>query len=380
MALSNRRALVVSVGCGLGGIEKSMICFLSYLLERGYKVDLLLWRPPGELYYRIPQGVNILIEDKSPRKLSQLSSLRDYIKYIFFRILLPINLSTKIFKPIESRYSLAVSYCHIGYSPYYVIDKVKADKKILFYHHGTYEKKWLSKWVDRRYYRRFHRVAAVSDACRRMLVGKFPSLSDKILAAGNLLDRNEIISESLHSADNFPSVSTETRVFVTVARLSPEKGHLFAIDVAEMLKAHGLDFIWIFIGDGNMRKCLQKIIDDKGLNGRCILLGGRSNPYPYIKLSDIYIMPSSVESSSLTIREAAILNRPVVSVALPAIKEAANEIEGIRLISRDKNKFAEVIMEMALDTRGLTDGSYNTGYKQGVNDRSLLLLDRLLDG
>ena len=43
-----------------------------------------------------------------------------------------------------------------------------------------------------------------------------------------------------------------------------------------------------------------------------ILVGKRSNPYPYIKACDIYVQPSRYEGNAVTVREAQILGKPVV--------------------------------------------------------------------
>jgi glycosyltransferase involved in cell wall biosynthesis len=43
-----------------------------------------------------------------------------------------------------------------------------------------------------------------------------------------------------------------------------------------------------------------------------IILGKKTNPYPYIKQCDIYVQPSRYEGKSVTVREAQILCKPVV--------------------------------------------------------------------
>ena len=43
-----------------------------------------------------------------------------------------------------------------------------------------------------------------------------------------------------------------------------------------------------------------------------IILGKKNNPYPYIKKCDIYVQPSRYEGKCVTVREAQILNKPVI--------------------------------------------------------------------
>ena len=51
-----------------------------------------------------------------------------------------------------------------------------------------------------------------------------------------------------------------------------------------------------------------------------IILGKRTNPYPYIKACDIYAQPSRYEGKSVTVREAQILCKPVVVTDYPTAK------------------------------------------------------------
>ena len=43
-----------------------------------------------------------------------------------------------------------------------------------------------------------------------------------------------------------------------------------------------------------------------------IILGKKTNPYPYIKNCDLYVQPSRYEGKAVTVREAQMLCKPVV--------------------------------------------------------------------
>ena len=43
-----------------------------------------------------------------------------------------------------------------------------------------------------------------------------------------------------------------------------------------------------------------------------IILGKKENPYPYIKMCDVYVQPSRYEGKCVAVREAQILGKPVV--------------------------------------------------------------------
>ena len=61
-----------------------------------------------------------------------------------------------------------------------------------------------------------------------------------------------------------------------------------------------------------------------------ILLGYKENPYPYIKSCDIYAQTSLFEGLGLTVIEAAILQKPIVTTNFPtSYSIIENEITGL---------------------------------------------------
>lgn len=81
----------------------------------------------------------------------------------------------------------------------------------------------------------------------------------------------------------------------------------------------GVDFKWYIIGYGPDKE-IQEALDKYSMRHRMILLGKKSNPYPYIKACDIYAQPSIYEGKSVTVREAQILCKPAVITDYPTAK------------------------------------------------------------
>ena len=80
-----------------------------------------------------------------------------------------------------------------------------------------------------------------------------------------------------------------------------------------------------------------------------ILLGKRSNPYPYIKKCDIYVQPSRYEGKAVTVREAQILHKPVVITNFPtAYSQLRDDVDGI-IVPMDNRGCAEGITELILN-------------------------------
>lgn len=83
---------------------------------------------------------------------------------------------------------------------------------------------------------------------------------------------------------------------------------------------------------------------------RMILLGKKTNPYPYIKACDIYAQPSIYEGKSVTVREAQILYKPVVITNYPTAKsQVVNGVDGV-IVSLDGQEIAKGMASVIKDT------------------------------
>ena len=79
------------------------------------------------------------------------------------------------------------------------------------------------------------------------------------------------------------------------------------------MKQQGLKFHWYLIGEGPERVNIEKQKQMLGVEEEVILLGLQTNPYAYMAQADIYVQTSRFEGFGLTIGEAKILGKPVVS-------------------------------------------------------------------
>jgi glycosyltransferase involved in cell wall biosynthesis len=83
-------------------------------------------------------------------------------------------------------------------------------------------------------------------------------------------------------------------------------------DITRRLLSMGLNVKWYLIGYGGDEALIRQRIAEAGMEERVVILGKKDNPYPYIAACDLYVQPSRYEGKSVTVREAQILERPVV--------------------------------------------------------------------
>jgi len=320
------------------GAEKSLVNLLKTIDCNRYDIDLLILSKNGQLESQVNEKVNILplpeLADifMMPLKKSLfLFAKRRELSFILNRILVAgltrlLRKTTwvefvywkylsKTFPVIEVRYDVAIGYLE-GISFYFVIDKVKAGKKIGWVH-LAYSQSIIRKRFDNILFKGLDRIVTVSDKCSKILKDLLPEYANKIRVMQNIVFPSLIIQNSKLSNP----FKDENINIVTVGRLVRQKGHEIAVAACKMLVDDGYNIKWYVLGDGQEKEKLHRMIKKNRLEGVFILLGTIDNPYPYIGNSQIYVHPSRVEGKSLSIEEAKILGRPIVATNFNTVSD-----------------------------------------------------------
>lgn len=95
-----------------------------------------------------------------------------------------------------------------------------------------------------------------------------------------------------------------TKKIVSVGRLSVQKNPLFALEVMDALRRLRTDFVYEWIGDGELRKQVEEAIREKGLQDHVRLLGVRNDIEKLLPQRDLFFMPSLFEGLPISLIEA----------------------------------------------------------------------------
>lgn len=322
-AESKRKVLFLIDTLEFGGAEKSLIALLSSIDYEHLDVSLSIVRRGGPLEQSIPSCVHLLpfpgplcvfrflsniLFSGSRRCLSFLGIHRHGAEISW--------LCKRPFYPVfNGYYDVAIAYQQ-GFPTYFVADKVHAKKKWAWVN-ADLEKAGYRPRFNRPFYDRMNGVCAVSNALPGILVDAGFVSPDKIRVIKDILNVDlirKMADESLETFSSFAPVK-----ILTVGRLAPPKNYPLAVETARRLLDYGLDFVWVFVGDGGERNNVESLIQQKGLKGYLVLAGLQPNPYPYFKACDIYVQTSSFEGFGLTISEAKILHKPIVATNFPSV-------------------------------------------------------------
>ncbi len=337
-----KKVLFVMHNLGFGGAERSLVNLLNELPETKYAVDVLLFQKKGELLKQLPQWVNVL---ETPKELDGLyAPIARSGKQIFTKVwgTAVSRLARKTrkmraayrwkkfycrkLKDLPQQYDVAVAY---GGSElmYYVADRVQAGKKLVWIHNDYWTGGYSAK-DDGPYLAEMDGIVSISEACVEVLRQEFPRLQEKMFCIANITSASlihrraeEFIPEEYEKSDCN---------ILSVGRLWEQKGFDMAVDAAAILKKQGIRFCWYVIGEGHLRKALEKQIQDRNVADCFFLLGTRSNPYPYMKQCRLMVQSSRYEGKSVVMDEAKILAVPTVATDYPTVgDQILNGKEGI---------------------------------------------------
>lgn len=373
--MKRKKMLFVCYGLGIGGIETCLVNLLNALPESRFQIDVLLMNPEYESKERIRTSVRYL--DAFRYVMNTTDTMKQikehggilkcpgkFLSYCCFRMAVKLQLNAwKTFKKLPDHYDIAVAYSQNDYSPYYVIDKVEADRKVMWYHNGAYEKTGKKNERDKRYYEKFDFIVAVSSDCKKVLQTKFEFPEGKLVVLRNICD----VSAVREKADMFipPSFDDNDLHLVTVGRMTKEKGPDIAVEVCKKLCDRGMPIKWHWVGDGNQRAAIEKKVQEYGLQKHFIFEGNQVNPYPYIKSADVYVQPSYYEAYSTTVTEAKVLRKPIVVTDVGGMRDQLIDGKIAKIVPVSGEQIESAILFLLKEAKmhnGLQNEPYMPGY------------------
>ncbi len=354
MAMKKLLFVIESLHCG--GAEKSLVTLLNNLDYSNYEVDLILTTKGGAFEKFVPDQVTTIYENI----FSNYSKLGSFLARVRFWLYKKIDVKGnyhssqhfwraigKKMKNYTNVYDVAIAYGQ-GFPTYFVAEKINAGSKYSWLN-TDHQKLGYNAKFDYQSYRKFDKVVPVSEDSQRSLI-------DAMQAIGKTLP-TEIIKD-ISDKDQITKMSQEktqldedsdAKKILTVCRLDKVKGLDMAVEACNILKAKGENIRWYVVGEGTERNFLEEQIKEKGLEENFVLLGFKENPYPYMRVCNIYAQTSLFEGLGLTVIEAAILCKPIVTTNFPTASTIVTHEETGLIAEMNANSIAENISKYIRD-------------------------------
>ena len=371
----------------MGGVSILLSDILHKINLNKYNIDVLVLHDDGDYLEDLPKEVNVFFGTQFFMSVDYtisevLKSMN--LKRIFAKTRLVLLMKTKRIgkriikerkKILKKQYDVEITF--------------KDGFCALFTAYGDSLKKyhWLhadyrlfdstSKYHDlfQEIYPRFDKIIGISNGILEHFKEKYEVNKTDVIY--NLIDVDKVINKSNEKKIKFDNNELN---LVAVGRLHPVKGYdrlieaFHRLDIENKLKNVKMRII----GDGPMYEILKNKIKEYHLEDKILLLGRMTNPYPYLKASDMFIMCSTSEGYPLVLIESLILHVPIFSLRLASIDEIMKKGYGL-IYENDEENLYKGLLEVINNKNqidkykdNLKDYNYDT--KKIINQ-----IEKLLD-
>lgn len=291
--------------------------------------------------------------------------LHNNIKYIsHYKRLFPGNSKylclfspERLFKNfIKEHYDIIVSYLE-GPTARIVSGCTDKNTKLVSWIHVQQESKSEITAAFRNYreadrcYRKFHKTICVSNYVKNNFINNFKGI-ENVEVLYNTIETDSILKLSNEPVSDY-SFQNNIKTIISIGTLKESKGFDRLIRIHKRLINENILHNVIVLGKGPERENLEQLIKKNNISDSFKLLGYHTNPYKYIKNSDLFVCTSFAEGFSTAATESLIIGTPVCTVDVSGMKEMLgydNEYgvvtdnneesfyQGVKMLLTDNNK------------------------------------------
>lgn len=193
---------------------------------------------------------------------------------------------------------------------------------------------------------------AVSAAIQGQLVRNYKVDAERTSVIWNFVNTTDFTPEGCRGYIRSELGLTEQTIVLTcVARLDPQKGHLYLLQALPLLVRQYPQVVLLIVGEGQLHQELQDTAASLGVSDHVLFLGFRSDIPCILQDTDVFVLPSLWEGLSIALIEAMAAGKPVVATAVSGTPEVVLDgITGLLVRPRDPNDLAEKLLALVSDT------------------------------
>ena len=348
---SNKIKLLIAVpSLECGGLERNVLNICNNINNRKFETTLVIINNEKPFYKVTNHAVNVIsLNKKNVRKaIFDLKKIVDeYKPEIVLTTANHLNLLFAIFRFLFPKKTIFIA----------------RESSIVSINTRRNKFPFLFDRLLKLCYRKFDNIVCQSKYMQQDLLThyKIPEQKTSIINNAVVLPEHRKETREIES----------TRRYITVARLSEEKG----IDnILRALQKTTTPFQYTIIGDGPLMNSLKQLTNDLKLQDHVLFAGAQTSPYNVVVQPDLFLMGSHYEGFPNVLLEANALGIPVVCFDAPGgINEVVNpSVNGFLVPPHDVDAFAAAIDKAAsfpFDTKKIQEFTLETYSTKTMMDK-----------
>lgn len=325
----------------MGGVPRVVLDLLRNLPKDKFDITLMLNLFQGELTSEIPKDIKLIVIAKGREQMSSNPMLQKIqlgirrLKLEFYDKFPSILYAFKV----KDQYDIEVSP---GYAEFEMVlsSPNKKSKKVGWFHTDvSYDKDKARVRKRIELMKRFDWMIFGAKQTRQVIEDLYGVTYPNSSVIYNVIK----IKEAREKSKLFDIQYDIHPCFTSIGRLHSRKGYHTLVKVHKRLIDDGFKHSIMVIGGGNEYENLKNQIKALEIENSFKLLGAQKNPWPYVKASDFFVLPSQSESYPLTIGEVMALGKPIISTNVGGIPEMIeHEIDGL-LVNYDEEELYQAM-------------------------------------
>ena len=288
-----------------GGAERVILFLCEEFCKRGLLVDLVVFNTSGPLISLVPKNAN-LVKLNCRKPIFSIIKISKYLKK---------NKPHSIFS--------ALTHINIVCSIAYRISRIKSNLVLSERSDITEDLSSrisrfdvaITKLLIKRFYSNAYNIVTISKGSAKSINKLLKNTRNKIITIYNPVNQKYLYHLSIQHVE-LPW-DDQLPVIISSGRLVLSKDFQCLIESFSILRKR-IPSNLIILGDGDLRSDLNDLVHSLDIRNNVWFPGYCLNPFPFMRRSKLFVLPSRIEGLSNVLLEALALGIPIVSTNCPS--------------------------------------------------------------